>query len=65
MELSKSRWKTAIRKNELNAINTSELNGMVTDLANQFGIFSLPTCILINESGYVVKKAKHADILLK
>ena len=33
MELSKSRWKTAIRKNELNAINTSELNGMVTDLA--------------------------------
>ncbi|MFI5452195.1 thioredoxin-like domain-containing protein [Pedobacter sp. UC225_61] len=57
-----SLWKSHIKKNNLTWINVSEgTKFRDSKIANQFHVYSIPTCFLIDKSGKIVYNADQMD----
>lgn len=52
-------WKDAILKDSMNWTNLSDLQGMGSDIAMQYGIKAYPTYILIDPSGKIIYRSEN------
>jgi thiol-disulfide isomerase/thioredoxin len=61
-----AKWKEHILKNELTWINVSErLNPSLSKIQKSFGIYAIPTCILIDKTGEIIYNSDQDDTELK
>lgn len=57
-----ARWKAHVSSNQLSWINVSErLKPRVSKIPKSFGIYAIPTCILVNKSGTIVYNSDETD----
>ena len=56
------RWKAHVRKNQLNWINVSEkLKFKDSKIPKYFGVYAVPTCILVNSKGKITYNSDQDD----
>lgn len=57
------RWKNHVKKNELTWINVSEkLKFSKSKIPKSFGVYAVPTCILVNAKGKITYNSDQEDI---
>lgn len=57
-----TRWKEHVSKNRLNWINVSEkLKPSVSKIPTSFGVYSVPTCLIINKKGIIIYNSDESD----
>lgn len=65
LDNDKSEWKRAIRKDNMQWNNISNLMKWKEPIAELFEVRSLPTCILLDENGNIIGKDLRGDELRK
>lgn len=59
------RWKEHISRNKLTWINVSErLKPAVSKIPKSFGVYSIPTCLVVNKKGIITYNSDQSDPLL-
>lgn len=57
-----TRWKEHVSKNELTWINVSEkLKPSISKIPKSFGVYSIPTCLVINKQGTIIYNSDQND----
>lgn len=57
-----TRWKEHVSKNDLTWINVSEkLKPSISKIPKSFGVYSIPTCLVINKEGKIVYNSDQSD----
>ncbi len=62
---NKENWLRAIRKDNLNWIQVSDLKGWKNDLAKKYGIISIPSNFLLDKDGKILARNLRGEELLK
>lgn len=56
------RWKEHVSKNNLTWINVSErLKPSVSKIPKSFGVYSIPTCLVVNKKGVIIYNSDETD----
>lgn len=56
------RWKQHVSKNKLTWINVSEkLNPSISKIPKSFGVYSIPTCLVVNKKGIIIYNSDESD----
>lgn len=56
------RWKAHVAKNKLTWINVSEkLKPNVSKIPKSFGVYSIPTCLVVNKNGIIIYNSDESD----
>jgi thiol-disulfide isomerase/thioredoxin len=56
------RWKEHVLKNNLTWINVSErLKPSVSKIPKSFGVYSIPTCLVVNKNGIIIYNSDETD----
>lgn len=61
-----ARWKDHVAKNKLTWINVSEqLKPNISKIAKSFGVYAIPTCLVVDKLGKIVYNSDEADVEIK
>ncbi|MBB5441214.1 hypothetical protein HDC92_004921 [Pedobacter sp. AK017] len=56
------RWKEHVSKNKLTWINVSErLKPAKSKIPRSFGVYSIPTCLVVNKKGTIIYNSDQSD----
>lgn len=65
LDTDKDKWETAIEKDKLTWSQLSDLKGWDNEVANEFGVKSIPFSILVDPSGKIIAKDLRGEELLE
>ncbi|RNC83302.1 MAG: TlpA family protein disulfide reductase [Balneola sp.] len=63
LDRSKTNWEKAIEKDGITWLQVSDLMGVDSPVATQYGVYSTPTTFLIDSSGVILGKDIEAENL--